>query len=58
MLEDMVNIFMTNDCPWYCASKLDDARVNKMLLESTQMLAIAANAHLKCLYGLSTRNDI
>jgi hypothetical protein len=40
-----MNIFMTSDCPWHSASKLDDARVNKMLLESTQMMAIAANVH-------------
>lgn len=36
-----MNIFVTSPCPKESAEALDDKRVNKMLLESIQMLATA-----------------
>lgn len=36
-----MNIFVTDPCPIKSAAALDDKRVNKMLLESAQMLATA-----------------
>jgi hypothetical protein len=38
-----MNIFVTSDCPIECARSLDDKRVVKMVLESTQMLCTALN---------------
>ena len=40
-----MNIFVTYDDPNSCAEMLDDRRVNKMLTESMQMLAIAIAQH-------------
>lgn len=39
-----MNIFVTSLCPIQSAKNLDDKRVNKMLLESCQMLSTAARA--------------
>jgi len=36
-----VNIFVTDECPIKCAQALDDLRLNKMILESVQMCAVA-----------------
>lgn len=36
-----MNIFVVSSDPAYCAQMLDDKRVNKMLVETTQMLAAA-----------------
>lgn len=36
-----MNIFATDNCPYISARNLDDKRVNKMILESSQMLATA-----------------
>jgi hypothetical protein len=36
-----MNIFVTNICPFMSAAGLDDKRVNKMVLESAQMLSTA-----------------
>jgi hypothetical protein len=38
-----MNIFFTDQCPIKCAKNLDTKRVNKMILESCQMLATAVN---------------
>jgi hypothetical protein len=38
-----MNIFMTSECPIESANNLDSKRVNKMLLESCQMLSTAVN---------------
>lgn len=38
-----MNIFMTSKCPMESANNLDFKRVNKMLLESCQMLSTAVN---------------
>ena len=38
-----MNIFVTSECPIECASALDNKRVIKMTLESTQMLCTALN---------------
>jgi hypothetical protein len=38
-----MNIFVTSACPTECAKHLDDKRVNKMCLESVQMLCTAIN---------------
>lgn len=40
-----MNIFVTNDCPFKSAIALDDKRVVKMVLESTQMLCTAINEY-------------
>jgi hypothetical protein len=34
-----MNIFLTDPCPRQCAINLDDKRVNKMLLETAQLLS-------------------
>ena len=39
----IMNIFATDSCPIECAKNLDDKRVVKMVLESTQMLCTALN---------------
>jgi Pyrimidine dimer DNA glycosylase len=36
-----MNIFLTDPCPRQCAINLDDKRVNKMLLETAQLLSSA-----------------
>lgn len=36
-----MNIFVTSSCPFECARTLDDVRVNKMVLETAQLLATA-----------------
>ena len=36
-----MNIFVTDDDPFFAASALDDKRVNKMITESAQMLSTA-----------------
>lgn len=36
-----MNIFLTDPCPRVCAINLDDKRVNKMLLETAQLLSSA-----------------
>lgn len=36
-----MNIFLTNSDPKQCARELDDKRVNKMILETAQMLSTA-----------------
>lgn len=36
-----MNIFVTDECPFKSAEALDDKRVNKMILESCQMLSTA-----------------
>ncbi len=36
-----MNIFVTSSCPFECARALDDVRVNKMILETAQLLATA-----------------
>lgn len=38
-----MNIFFTDECPVKCAEYLDTKRVNKMILESCQMLSTAIN---------------
>jgi hypothetical protein len=38
-----MNIFVTSPCPVESAKFLDDKRVNKMILESAQMLSTAIN---------------
>lgn len=38
-----MNIFFTDPCPKKCAEYLDTKRVNKMILESCQMLSTAIN---------------
>ena len=38
-----MNIFITSECPIESANNLDSKRVNKMLLESCQMLSTAVN---------------
>jgi len=38
-----VNIFLTDPDPLQCAINLDDKRVNKMLLETAQLLSSAIN---------------
>lgn len=38
-----MNIFFTDPCPIKCAENLDTKRVNKMILESCQMLCTAIN---------------
>jgi hypothetical protein len=40
-----MNIFVTDRCPWISAKNLDDKRVNKMILESCQMLGTALIQH-------------
>lgn len=40
-----MNIFFTSVCPAQCAAYLDDKRVVKMCLETTQMLCTALNEH-------------
>lgn len=43
-----MQIFVTDPCPQKCAEALDDKRVNKMILESSQLLSAALflnNAH-------------
>jgi len=40
-----MNIFATSDCPTVSAQNLDDKRVNKMILESCQMLGTALRVH-------------
>lgn len=42
-----MNIFFTSPCPKKCAEHLDDVRVNKMILETAQMLstALIVNGH-------------
>lgn len=40
-----MNIFITDESPYLSAVALDDKRVNKMLLESCQMLSTAVNLH-------------
>ena len=40
-----MNIFFTDPSPAQCAKNLDTKRVNKMILESCQMLATAINEH-------------
>lgn len=40
-----MNIFFTDEDPYKCAQLLDNKRVNKMLLESCQMLSTAVNVH-------------
>ena len=41
--EKVINIFFTSPCPLECAKNLDTKRVNKMILESCQMLSTAIN---------------
>jgi hypothetical protein len=36
-----MNIFVTSSCPVECAKALDDVRVNKMILETAQLLCTA-----------------
>lgn len=36
-----MNIFLTDRSPQLCARMLDDLRLNKMILETTQMLSVA-----------------
>lgn len=38
-----MNIFFTDECPIKCAKHLDDKRVVKMVLETTQLLSTAIN---------------
>lgn len=38
-----MNIFMSSECPIESANNLDSKRINKMLLESCQMLSTAVN---------------
>lgn len=38
-----MNIFVSNDCPHKSAKYLDDRRLNKMILESAQLLSTAIN---------------
>jgi hypothetical protein len=40
-----MNIFVTDECPKLSAQALDDRRVNKMIIESLQMMAYAIAAH-------------
>jgi hypothetical protein len=40
-----MNIFVTSDCPNACAKALDDVRVNKMILETAQLLCTAHHLH-------------
>lgn len=40
-----MNIFVTSNCPYESAMALDDKRVNKMILESAQMLCTALYEH-------------
>lgn len=40
-----MNIFITDKCPIKSAKHLDDKRVNKMILESAQMLSTACRLH-------------
>jgi hypothetical protein len=40
-----MNIFITDKCPIKSAQNLDDKRVNKMILESAQMLCTALDEH-------------
>jgi hypothetical protein len=40
-----MNIFVTSDSPIECAKYLDDKRVNKMCLETAQMLCTALRQH-------------
>jgi len=40
-----MNIFVTDSCPLKSANNLDDKRVNKMILESCQMLGTALIKH-------------
>ena len=44
-----MNIFVTDNCPKKCAEFLDDKRVNKMCLESCQLLstALRVNGYLQ-----------
>lgn len=59
-----MNIFVTTDCPDRSARFLDDNRVNKMILESCQLMAGAIRVHLgkehpddlPGLYRISHRN--
>lgn len=41
-----MNVFVTSECPIACAKVLDDKRVNKMIVESAQLLSTAARTHL------------
>jgi len=40
-----MNIFFTSDDPIECAQHLDDKRLNKMIIESAQMLSTAIDRH-------------
>lgn len=40
-----MNIFVTSKCPIKCAEYLDTLRLNKMVLETAQMLATAIHHH-------------
>ena len=42
-----MNIFLTDPCPRQCAINLDDKRVNKMLLETAQLLSSAMKIQAK-----------
>lgn len=42
-----MNVFATYDSPWACAEALDDKRVVKMTLETTQLLCTALHAYGK-----------
>jgi hypothetical protein len=41
-----VNIFVTDPCPVKSATALDDSRLNKMILESAQLLSNAIHEHV------------
>jgi len=40
-----MNVFVTSENPIKCAQHLDDKRLNKMCLETTQLLCTAVNEH-------------
>lgn len=43
-----MNIFFTSNDPKECAQHLDDKRLNKMIIESAQMLSTAIDRHGGC----------
>lgn len=41
-----MNIFITSTCPYTCAAALDDLRLNKMILETAQLLSVGISVGL------------
>lgn len=48
-----MNIFLVSEDPVLCAQALDDLRLNKMILETAQMLCVAYKKHFKDLAAIN-----